>query len=59
MTGCLLFLISWLSFEVVFWTFLIIHGEIKVILALYTAKEEEGAGILSCFYELLQLVSKP
>lgn len=33
-----------LSFEVVFWTFLIIHGEIKVTLVLYTPKEAEDGG---------------
>ena len=37
-----LFSILRLSFEEVFWTFLITHGEIKVIAALYTAKEAGG-----------------
>jgi hypothetical protein len=37
-----LFSILRLSFEEVFWTFLITHGEIKVIAALHTAKEAGG-----------------
>lgn len=40
--GCVLFPILRLSFEVVFWTFLIIHGEIKVTLALCKPKEGRG-----------------
>jgi hypothetical protein len=38
----LLFSILRLSFQVVFWTFLITYGEIKVTLVLYTPKEEDG-----------------